>query len=159
MLPLLKISSSVYWKFSLNSNSNYLSFKQALESVQKLAVKFVKGLRHAHYAATLQRLWLFSLVRRRIHGDLICRSKILHGLLGFPCDAVFAAPNLIGLRGHTFKVHQQRRKTRRRQYAFSVRVVPYWNILPEEIVNASSVEEFKLRLDARWQCLFPEVPL
>ncbi len=28
--------------------------------------------------------------------------------------------------------------------------------LPEEIVDASSSEIFKLRLDARWQSLFPE---
>ncbi len=38
-------------------------------------------------------------------------------------------------------------------------LVPYWNILPEEIVNATSVETFKFRLEARWQSLFPEVPL
>ncbi len=35
----------------------------------------------------------------------------------------------------------------------------YWNKLPEEIMKASSVEIFKLRLDARWQSLFPEAPL
>ncbi len=83
----------------------------------------------------------------------------MHGLLDFPRDAVFAAPTHIGLRGHTFKIHQQRCKTRRHQHAFSVRVDPYWNKLPEEIVNASSVETLKLRLDARWQSLFPEFPL
>ncbi len=53
----------------------------------------------------------------------------MHGLLDFPCDAVFAAPTRIRLRGHTFKIYQQRCKTRRRQHAFSVRVVPYWNII------------------------------
>ncbi len=85
--------------------------------------------------------------------------KIMHGLLDFPGDAVFAAPTRIGLRGHTLKIHQQRRKTRRRQHAFSVRVVPYWNKLPEDIVTATYVEAFKFRLDAQWQSLFPEVPL
>ncbi len=45
------------------------------------------------------------------------------------------------------------------QHAFSVRVVLYCNKLPGEIVNASSVETFKFRLDARWQSLSPEVPL
>ncbi len=101
----------------------------ALESVQKLAVKFVKGLRHVPYETTLQRLQLFSLIRRRIRGDLICMYKIMHGLLDFPCDAVFAAPTRIGLRGHTLKIPQQRCKTRRRQHAFSVRVIPYCNKL------------------------------
>ncbi len=32
--------------------------------------------------------------------------KIKHGLLDFPCDAFFAAPSRTGLRGHTFKTHQ-----------------------------------------------------
>ncbi len=68
---------------------------QALESVQKLAVKIVKGLHHAPYETALQRLQLFSLVRRRIRGDFICMYEIMHGLLDFPCGAVFAAPTRI----------------------------------------------------------------
>ncbi len=115
--------------------------------------------RHVPYETALQRLQLFSLIRRRIRGDLICMYKIMHGLLNFPCDTVFAAPTRIGLRGHTLKIHQQRFKTRRRQHAFSVRVVTYRNKLPEDIVTATSVETFKFRLDAQWQSLFPEVPL
>ncbi len=70
-------------------------------------------------------------------------------------DAGFAAPTRFGLRGHTFKNHQQRRKTRRRQHAFSVQIVPYWNKPPEEIVNDS----FNMGLDARWQSPFSKVPL
>ncbi len=76
-------------------------------------------------------------------------DKIMHGLLDFPCDAVFAAPTRTGLLGHAFKVHQQRCKILRRQHAFSVRVVQYWDKLQVEIVSAPSVETFKLRLDAR----------
>ncbi len=38
----------------------------ALESIQNVAVKFVKGLRHVPQETALQRLRLFSLVRRRI---------------------------------------------------------------------------------------------
>ncbi len=126
---------------------------QALESVQKLALKFVKGLHHAHMRQPSSGCGSFPLSLE----DLISMYKIMHGLLDFPCDAVFAAPPA-GLRGHTLKIHQQRCKTRRCQYVFSVRVVPYWNKLPEEIMNASSVETFKLRLHARLQSLFPEVP-
>ncbi len=83
--------------------------------------------------------------------------KIMDVLLDFPCDAVFTSPTRIGLRGHTLKIHQQRFKTRRCQLAFSVRDVPYWYTLPEDIVAATSVETFKSRLDAQWQYLFPEV--
>ncbi len=131
---------------------------QALEIVQKLAVKFVKGLRHVPYETALQRLQLFSLACRRIRNDLICMYEIMHGLLDFLYDVVFAAPTRIGLRGHTFKIHQQRCKTRRHQHAFSVRVLPYWTKLPEEIVTATSVETFKFQLDARCQSVFPNTP-
>ncbi len=159
-LPLYKAFIRPHLEYAIQTSSPILSRDcQALESVQKLAVKFVKGLRRVPCETALQRLQLFSIVRRRIRGDLICMYKIMHGLLNFPCDAVFAAPTRIWLRGHTIKIHQQRCKTRRRQHAFSVRVFPYWNKLPEEIVTATSVETFKFRLDARWQSLFPEVPL
>ncbi len=52
--------------------------------------------------SSLQRLRLFSLVRRRIRGDLIFMYKLMHGLLDFPCDAVFAAPPALGFEVHTF---------------------------------------------------------
>ncbi len=125
----------------------------------KICDEVCKGAAPLPYDTALQRLRLFSLIRRRLRGDLICMYKIMHGLLDFPCDAVFAATTRIGLRGHTFKIHQQRCKTRRRQHAFSVQVVPYWDNLPEEIANAPSVETLKLRQDARLQPLFPDVPL
>ncbi len=114
-LPLYKAFIRPHLEYAIQASSLILSRDcQELESVQKLAVKFVKGLRHVPYKTALQRLQLFPLVRRRIRGDLICMYKIMHGLLDFPSDAVFAAPSRVGLRGHTFKIHQQRCKTRRR---------------------------------------------
>ncbi len=130
---------------------------EALEKVQKLALKFVKGLRHVPYEAALKQLRLFSITHRRIHGDLIGMFRITHGLLEFPMAFVFAHPTRKGLRGHAYKLHPQRCCTRRRQFAFTIRAVPFWNKLPAEIVNASSVISFKTLLDAHWQSLFPEL--
>ncbi len=159
-LFLCKVFIRPHLEYAIQASSPIISRDfQALESVEKRAVKFVKGLRNVPYETALQRMRLFYLVRRRIRGDLICMYKIMHGLLDFPCDTAFAAPAHIGLRGHTLKVHEQRCKTRRHQRAFCIRVVSYWNTLPEEIVNASSVEAFKRRLDAQWQPLFPEIRL
>ncbi len=53
---------------------------------------FVKGLRHVLYEAALQRLRLFSLVHRGIHGDLICIYKIMHGLLDFHATQFLLPP-------------------------------------------------------------------
>ncbi len=44
---------------------------EALENVQKLALKFVKCLRHVPHVAALQELRLFPLTHRQIRGDLI----------------------------------------------------------------------------------------
>ncbi len=102
--PLCKAFIRPHLEYTIQESAPILSQDcQALESIQELAVKFVKGLRHVIYETALQQLKLFSLVRRRISGDLICMYKIMHGLLNFPCDAVFAAPTHIVLRGHTFK--------------------------------------------------------
>ncbi len=102
---------------------------QALESVQKLAVKFVKGLRHVPYETALQRLRLFSLDRRRIRGDLICTHKIMHDILIFYASQFFLPPPALG-------------------FAFILSRFPNNGVkpvtanikLPEEIVN---VEMFK----------------
>ncbi len=75
--------------------------------------------------------------------------RITHGLLEFRK----------GLRGHAYKFHPQRCFTRRHQFAFTIRAVPFWHKLPTEIVNASPVKPFKTLLDANWQSLFPEVPI
>ncbi len=127
--------------------------------MQKLALKFVKGLQHVPYEAALKQLCLFSLTHRLIRGDLIAMTKITHGLLEFLMASTFAQPTPKGLRGHAYKFRQQRCCTRHRQFAFTIRAVPFWNKLPAEIINASSVKSFKALLDARWQSLFPEVPI
>ncbi len=98
-LPLYKAFIHPHQEYAIQASSSILSRDcQRLESVQKLAVKFVKGLHHVPYETAPPRLQLFSLVRRRIRGDLICMYRIMHGFLDFPCDVVFAAPNRIGLR-------------------------------------------------------------
>ncbi len=123
-LPLYKAFIRPHLEYAIQASSPILSRDyQAQESVQKLALKFVKGLRHVPYETALQRLRLFSLVLRRICGDLICMYKIMHDLLDFPCDTIFVGPTRIG-------IHQQPCKTRRRQHAFSVRVVPNWWAAP-----------------------------
>ncbi len=66
-LPLYKAFIRPHLEYAIQASSPILSRDcQVLESVQKLAVKFVKGLRHVPYETALHRLQLFSLIRRRI---------------------------------------------------------------------------------------------
>ncbi len=90
---------------------------------------------------------------------LITIFKITHGPLEFPMASAFAHPTRKGLRGHSYKFHQQRCSTRRHQFAFTIRDVQFWTILPAEVVNASSVKSFITFMDAHLQYLFPEVPI
>ncbi len=53
-------------------------FTYLLEKVQKLALKFVKGLRHVPYEAALKQLRPFSLTHQRIREDLITMFNITH---------------------------------------------------------------------------------
>ncbi len=111
--------------------------------MQKLALTFVKRLRHAPYEAALKQLRPFFLTHRRIRGDLIAMFKIIHSLLEFPMASTVAHPTRKWLRGHAYQFHQQRCCTRRRQFAFTIWAAPFWNKLPAEIVNAPSVKSFK----------------
>ncbi len=70
---------------------------EALRKVQKLVLKFVKGLRHVPYEAALKQLRPFSLTQRRIRGELIAMFKITHGLLEFPMKSTFVHSTRKGL--------------------------------------------------------------
>ena len=53
------------------------------------------------------------------------------------------------LRGHNWKLKVNRSTLQLRQCYFSQRVVRLWNMLPETVVEATSVNLFKKRLDER----------
>jgi len=55
-----------------------------------------------------------------------------------------------GLRGHSMKVFKPRCRTTVRQHFFSLRIVNEWNKLPQTVIEATSVNAFKNRLDRHW---------
>jgi len=55
------------------------------------------------------------------------------------------------LRGHSMKLSKQRASLDVRNFSFSQCVVQEWNKLPQEVVDATSVNQFKNRLDKFWQ--------
>jgi len=54
------------------------------------------------------------------------------------------------LRGHTMKLLKQRTSLDVRKFSFSQRVVQEWNKLYQDVVDATSVSQFKDRLDKFW---------
>ncbi len=98
------------------------------------------------YGERLRRLNLFSLERRRLRVDLILPFNIWEGEVDLnPSDFILRPPRA-GLRGHTYRLLPSR--LRRRNGAFSVRVVKYWNRLPVHVVLSPSVLSiFKKQLE------------
>jgi len=55
------------------------------------------------------------------------------------------------LRGQIMKLSKQRTSLDVRKFSFSQRVVQEWNKLSQDVVEATSVNQFKNRLDKFWQ--------
>src|SRR5664279_55111 len=55
------------------------------------------------------------------------------------------------LKGHRMKIFKQRSRLNPRKNFFSQRVVNYWNSLPSNVVEATSTNSFKNRIDKYWR--------
>ncbi len=54
-------------------------------------------------------------------------------------------------RGHQYKIYKRPVRLNIRKYSFSQRIVANWNKLPDVVVNADSVNQFKNRLNEAWK--------
>ena len=109
------------------------------------------GLKNKPYSEKLSLLELTTLERRGVHGDLIDTFKILTNREKMnKDDFIELADQQHGLRGHTLKLFKQRCRTTIHANSFSMRVVDKWNALLQEVVDATSVNCFRNRLDRCW---------
>ena len=126
-----------------------VSFKKdidKLERVQRRATSLLPHIRQLHYQDRLKILNLPSLVYRRVRGDMIRVYKFLYDL--YTVDrGILEMANTSVTRGHNLKLSRLTCRSRIRHDYFSQRTVEYWNVLPSDVVNASSVNSFKGRLD------------
>ena len=121
-----------------------------IESVQRRATKLIPGMNHLCYSERLLRLNLFTLAHRRLRGDMIYVYNYLHGRMKTSHN-LFTLNTASTTRGHCLKLVKPRVNTSIRQSFFTQRSIDSWNILPEYVISAPSIDSFKGRLDIYWK--------
>jgi len=122
-----------------------------LESVQRAATRSVRGFRNVPYENRLRVLGLTTLAVRRKRGDLIECYKILSGKEKLDPNQFFQRSDTTHLRCHSHKLSVNLCRLQLRQNFFRQRVISDWNRLPQDVVDAPSVNSFKNRLDTHWR--------
>jgi len=121
-----------------------------VESVQRRATQLVAGFRYKP-EERLRLLGLTTLEKHRARGDLIETYKITSGREMISKDLFFQpALTHYGLICHSMKIYKPHCRTVLRKNSFSLRVIDDWNSLPQSVVSASSVNDFKNTSDKFW---------
>ena len=119
-----------------------------MERVQKWFTRMALELRNFSYEDRLEKLALFSLVRRRLREDLIKVIKITRWLDRAEREKPFPLIKRIeNESAYRFIVIHKRSKSDVRKSFFTQRVVQVWNALPRSMVEAGSIEAFKRAID------------
>ena len=129
------------------------TWKQAeeIEKIQRRATKRVAVLRDLPYEERLKALKLPTLVYRRLRGDLVNVYKYMNNL--YDVKSIISEDKDDTRRGHSAKLEKLGCKKDIRLYFFSNRVVARWNKIPQEVIDAPSIDSFKKSLDSHWRTI------
>ena len=125
-----------------------------LERIQRRATKIIPEMRDLSYESRLLQCSLTTLEARRLRGDQIEVFKIVNGYEDVDRNMFFKVKEGSRTRGYKAALVKEQCRLDMRKYSFSQRVINEWNKLPNNCVNARSVNMFKNRIDMRKIKLF-----
>jgi len=120
---------------------------ELLEQVQRRATKMIRGLKYLSYEERLRELGLFSLEKRRLWEDLLVTFQYFKGPYRNDRENIFSKACCDRTRHNGFKLREGRFRLDIRKKFFAMKLVKHWNGLPRQIVEAPSLEIFKVTLD------------
>jgi hypothetical protein len=116
-----------------------------LKKVQRYVTKRINGYSKLPYEERLRIRRLPMLCTRREYFDLVEIYKIIHGL-SLVDKRIKVSFLSCTTRGHSFRMRQTKFRRNTRKAALLVRTINRWNVLPENVVDARSLSQFKTRL-------------
>ena len=125
---------------------------QLIEEVQKRMNKNIQGMKDLTYNERLIALNLYSLEKCEHIFDLTEIFKLVNNFSIPDYDKFFTLSDVKYTHGHNFKLKTNFVRVDCRKYCFSQRCIQNWNNLPWNIVNSTSVSQFK-RLVSEY-CIF-----
>jgi len=140
------------------ANSVWCPYKRdigVIEQVQKRATKLIISLKHILHMEILKQLKLPTLKYRHLCGDMIV-FKIVYNYYG--------SKTVVKMNFNSFQITRRNKyKLRKfvkchyksRKYSFCSRLVNVWNTLPNNMVEADTINIFKNRLNKH--CINQEV--
>jgi len=138
--PILEYCTPAWSSLTINNINK-------IEAVQRRFTKRITGLSCINYFDRLHCLGLESLELRRLKYDLITCFTICHGDIDIEANSLFMFPCSSVTRGHKFKLFKQSARVNARKACFVNRVFSPWNDLPALVVESTSINSFKKRLE------------
>jgi len=146
--PLYSALTKVLLEYCIQLWSpQHKKYTDVLEWVQRRATKVIRGLEHLSFEERLRELGLFSQEKRRLWGNVISTFQYLMGPYRKDGENIFSRAYCDRSESNGFKLRKGRFRLAIRKKFFALRKVKHWNRLPREVVEASSLETFKARLD------------
>ena len=112
-----------------------------LERIQRRATKMIPELRDLNYESCLLQC---GLTTRRLRGDHIEVFKIVNGYEDIDRNMFFKLKEGSRTSAHKAALVKEQCRLDMRKYSFSQRVINEWSKLPNDCVNTSSVNMFKI---------------